>query len=221
MLGVRSLAREGFWADDSAPTNPFFPCGRDPKFGSQCLAGTWNASTSKPTIVACNPVKQRHTCVALRCRTISSVANLQRYTGRLCKQCADGYYPFFGSCESCEYDRGTTRSAAVRIEYAQLLWNTAGPNAPNIGSFIINGLLIVWATWLVVNRFSGRLRFPARSPSASVVWSVNVARVLCEYLTMCDILLSFAQIAGTIGGFSVPWPGEPQSDPPSSITFVV
>jgi hypothetical protein len=40
----------------------------------------------------------------------------------------------------------------VRIEYTQLLWNTAGPNASNIGSFIINGLLIVWVTWLVVNR---------------------------------------------------------------------
>jgi hypothetical protein len=57
MLGVRSLAQEGFWADDSAPTNPFFPCGTDPKYGAQCLAGTWNESTSKSTVVECNPVK--------------------------------------------------------------------------------------------------------------------------------------------------------------------
>jgi hypothetical protein len=61
-FGVRSLARVGFWADPSSPTNPFSACNLDPKYGPACLAGTWNESTSESIVGQCHPVGLRRFC---------------------------------------------------------------------------------------------------------------------------------------------------------------
>ncbi len=45
-----------------------------------------------------------------------------------------------------------------------------------------------------------------RSGIIKLAWIIIVNRFLCERLQMADLLLNFAQIAGTVGGFDLDWP---------------
>jgi hypothetical protein len=57
---------------------------------------------------------------------------VQLYTGRLCKRCNDGYYPWFGECLQCPDDFGWTAKNTLTVIY-------------RYG--------IIWLLWIVVNRF--------------------------------------------------------------------
>ena len=56
----------------------------------------------------------------------------QLYTGRLCKRCNDGYYPWFGECLLCPDGFAWTAKNTLTVIY-------------RYG--------IIWLLWIVVNRF--------------------------------------------------------------------
>ena len=57
---------------------------------------------------------------------------VQLYTGRLCKRCNDGYYPWFGECLLCPDGFEWTAKNTLTVIY-------------RYG--------IIWLLWIVVNRF--------------------------------------------------------------------
>ena len=57
---------------------------------------------------------------------------VQLYTGRLCKRCNRGYYPWFGECLQCPDDFAWTAKNTLTVIY-------------RYG--------IIWLLWIVVNRF--------------------------------------------------------------------
>jgi len=57
---------------------------------------------------------------------------VQLYTGRLCKRCNDGYYPWFGECLLCPDGFAWTAKNTLTVIY-------------RYG--------IIWLLWIVVNRF--------------------------------------------------------------------
>ena len=63
-------------------------------------------------------------------RELSGVVQL--YTGRLCKRCNDGYYPWFGECLLCPdgFEWSAKNTLTVIYRYG-----------------------IIWLLWIVVNRF--------------------------------------------------------------------
>jgi hypothetical protein len=107
------VAQQDHWGDPAFP-QVFTSCDTDPFYGSQCLPGVSNGSSSVVSIcsevsgcgLATDSVAAGETCLSC-----------QRRDGRFCQVCANGYYPFFGSCNACPDPRGAFSLSAEPIRF--------------------------------------------------------------------------------------------------------
>ncbi len=108
---------------------------------------------------------------------------VQLYTGRLCKRCNYGYYPWFGECVQCPDGFAWTAKNTLTVIY-------------RYG--------IIWLLWIVVNRFLCETLMMADSllnfAQMYVAWFAFY--VACFLRSMSHAFCS----AGVLGGFDLNWP---------------